>query len=583
MEQIFFSVLHMSLITSYVIICLLIVRFLMKKAPKIFSYLLWSVVFLRLVCPFSFESNISLIPKQVSKQAIETTVFQNINTAGNINNNAVNQPNILNEDSALKHSKGGIKATPSRTFILSVIWLSVAIILAGYNSLSILRLKHKLGSARHIEKNLYEAKNIRTPFVLGIIKPQIYIPIDILETEKNYIIRHEQIHIQRRDYLIKYAAFLITCIHWFNPLIWIAFILMSRDMEMSCDERVLKEFGNQIKKEYSSSLLSHAIDKKIIIGTPLAFGKNATKDRIRNVLQYKKPTIIKIILSLLVVILTFGGLLVNPSEAKRENYNYKGKNQPLALTDFAIAKTQTTLKDDTRAEDAEFIRRLNSITSVDLKNAKRVSEDGWEAGLCLLAELPDDDIHMYGYNDDDYQFRGIIIRIGNKLNYFDWTYSSPDMNKHQMYYYDLDNDGRKELAVTIYFGGGTGYSITNLFILEQNDAGTLEAYQFKPEDYVAQINQKITYKVNREKKVIALYDGKHKLREADLTWLPEDAEVKGVYYGNIIQFDLGKQLIMRIGPGMKIDDWASLQYDGLDDLQAIINYKDRVFHLTTIK
>jgi hypothetical protein len=152
-----------------------------------------------------------------------------------------------------------------------------------------------------------------------------------------------------------------------------------------------------------------------------------------------------------------------------------------------------------------------------------------------------------------------------------------------MQYVDFDNDGRKELAVAIYSGGGTGFSVTNLYVLEQNETGGLAAYQFKPEDYIAQINQRMSYEVDHGKKVIALYDGKNKLREADLAWLPEGAEVKGIHYGNIVRFDLGKQLMMRIGAGMKIDDWASLQYDGLDDLQAAINYKDGEFHLTTLK
>ncbi|MEW9124902.1 MAG: hypothetical protein AB2421_19475 [Thermotaleaceae bacterium] len=233
--------------------------------------------------------------------------------------------------------------------------------------------------------------------------------------------------------------------------------------------------------------------------------------------------------------------------------------------------------------DIELGRRLSTVTPEEMEAAKRVGEDGWETSLLLLAEIPDENIFMYGYNDKDYQGKGVIIQIGENTNYFDWNYCSPRMILPEMYYYDYDNDGRKELAVTLNLGGGTGVSITDLYVLERYDTETLEPFHFRAEDYLAQINERMTYQVDSDKKVIALYDGKNKLREADLTWLPEDARVEGVYYGNIVDFQLGEQLRMKIGPGMEINDWASLQYDGLDDLEAGIIYKNGTFRVTTIE
>lgn len=234
-------------------------------------------------------------------------------------------------------------------------------------------------------------------------------------------------------------------------------------------------------------------------------------------------------------------------------------------------------------EDIELRRRLSTVTPEEMNAAKRVGEDGWETSILLLAEIPDENIFMYGYNDKDYQGKGVIIQIGENTNYFDWNYCSPRMILAEMYYYDYDNDGRKELAVALNLGGGTGVSITDLYVLEKYDTGTLEPFHFRAEDYVAQINERMTYQVDSDKKVIALYDGKNKLREADLTWLPEDARVEGVYYGNIVDFQLGEQLRMKIGPGMEINNWASLQYDGLDDLEAVILYKNGTFRVTTIE
>jgi hypothetical protein len=175
-----------------------------------------------------------------------------------------------------------------------------------------LRLKRQLISAKFIEKNIFEAKNLKTPFVLGLIRPKIYLPVGLNVEERSYILLHEQTHIHRKDHIFKALAFLILAIHWFNPLVWIAFMLMSLDMELSCDERVLKEIDEEIKKPYANSLLSLAAGRHILNGSPLAFGEGNIKGRIKNVLNYKKPRFWVIAVSIIIVTAVGIGLMVNP-------------------------------------------------------------------------------------------------------------------------------------------------------------------------------------------------------------------------------------------------------------------------------
>ena len=179
-----------------------------------------------------------------------------------------------------------------------------------------------------IEKNIYEAKNLKTPFVLGLIRPKIYLPVGLnVKEEQDYILLHEQTHIHRKDHIIKILAFLILSIHWFNPLVWIAFMLMSTDMELSCDERVLKEMNEDIKKPYANSLLSLAAGRHIINGSPLAFGEGNVKGRIKNVLNYKKPRFWIICFIEFIVIVAVGvGLMANPkSSASFNGSSYRVK------------------------------------------------------------------------------------------------------------------------------------------------------------------------------------------------------------------------------------------------------------------
>lgn len=314
MKQVFLSVLNMSVTASYVILFVLAARILLRKAPKIFTYSLWSVVLFRLVCPISFSSVLSFF------------TFLKADTMDTIPDDAVYmiQPGLSGEE----HTAGspvnsplpgavqavGIHPLPSTVDIFTILWIAGALALLLYSMVSYIRTKRRVSTALHIHDNIFECDNIESPFVLGIIKPKIYIPAGLNEKEQGYILMHEQTHIRRFDYIMKPIAFLVLSIHWFNPLVWVAFIKMSLDMEMSCDESVLRKMGKSIKKDYSSSILALAVDRKQIILSPLAFGESSTKSRIKNVLNYRQPGFFVVIAALILVVIAVIGLAANPKK-----------------------------------------------------------------------------------------------------------------------------------------------------------------------------------------------------------------------------------------------------------------------------
>ena len=316
MSELFLTVLNMSLTASYVILFVILVRLLLKKAPKIIAFALWGVVAFRLIIPFSFESMFSLMPRNMNAVPIpHDIIYQQspqISSGIELVDSFVNQ--------SLPAPTVGASVNPLQIYteIAAYIWVIGIIVLLVYSLVSILILKRQLKNAQSIDQNINESKNLKTPFVLGLINPKIYLPVGLSKEERNYILLHEQTHIHRKDHIIKTLAFIILSIHWFNPLVWIAFMLMSTDMELSCDERVLKAMDEGIIKPYANSLLSLATGRHIINGSPLAFGEGNIKGRIKNVLNYKTPRFWVIVLSIVIVTVAGIGLIANSKAATIE-------------------------------------------------------------------------------------------------------------------------------------------------------------------------------------------------------------------------------------------------------------------------
>ena len=316
MDKLFLTVLNMSITGAYVIAAICIARLFLKKSPKIITYCLWTVAAFRLIFPFSIESILSLIP--FNAQPIPTDIaiqpVPRIDSGIAFVNSAVS--------GVLPAATPEYSANPLQiwTAIGAYAWIIGVGIMVIYGISSYILLKRKMHGAVHADGNIYEADNIKSPFVLGVFKPKIYLPLGLSEKEREYILLHEQTHIRRRDHIVKFGAYFILCLHWFNPLAWAAFILMGVDMEMSCDERVLKEIGGDTKHDYSRSLLSLATERRVIGGSPLAFGEGGVKGRIKNVLNFRKPSRIIIISAIaLAAVLSVGFALNRGTEVAQQN------------------------------------------------------------------------------------------------------------------------------------------------------------------------------------------------------------------------------------------------------------------------
>ena len=315
--NIYFDILlNMSITGSVVILVVILMRFLLARAPKKYSYILWSIVGFRLLCPFSFKSIISIFN------------FNPIQNPGDVVTNSgrmnyLDAPVYFNTPGSGVSTIGGADAstniivapnfTKSFTFddFIICVWLVGFCVLLAFGVVEYIKTRNQVFAATKRQDNIYQSENISTPFILGILKPKIYIPYNTDDEYLEYVIAHEKHHLRRRDNIIKLVAYLILCVYWFNPLCWVAFYLMNKDMEMSCDEYVLAHFEN-VKKQYSTALLSFATDKKFTSPSVLCFGEGSVKSRIKNVLKFKKPTIIISIIAIVLCIAVGVVCIANP-------------------------------------------------------------------------------------------------------------------------------------------------------------------------------------------------------------------------------------------------------------------------------
>ncbi|MGG1633902.1 M56 family metallopeptidase [Paenibacillus sp. NRS-1760] len=322
METLFLKILNMSLTASYVIIAVLLIRLLLKRAPKKYSYLLWAIVLFRLVCPVSISSELSLFnappfdmtTAQKSGEAALSYVPADIGymekpgmTVG------IPTVNVMISDT-LPPAEPNASVNPLQIWIQigTVLWCLGVLALLVYSLVTYFRLKRRMATAVLLDKHIFESDNIRSPFILGFIKPRIYIPFGLQEQERVYILKHEAYHLKRKDHLIKPLAFVVLAFHWFNPLAWLAFILMAKDMEMSCDEKVLSETGSGIAKDYCTSLLAFAANRRLPSASPLAFGETGIRERVKNILRFKTPKKRVIVFSAAACIIAVAVCATNP-------------------------------------------------------------------------------------------------------------------------------------------------------------------------------------------------------------------------------------------------------------------------------
>lgn len=320
MADIFLKIVNMSISACWVVLAVLLLRIILKKAPKWVNCVLWGIAGLRLVMPFSVESEFSLVPSaEIISKPIDSP-RPLIESGVAVIDSQVN--NYLKGN----YFEGVTRPTENFvdiTTILAIVWIIGIFVLLLYTFVSFIRLRRKIGTAVLLRDNICQSENVVSPFVLGIIKPRIYLPFNINEQDKEHVIAHEQAHISRKDHLWKPLGFLILTIHWFNPAVWLGYILLCRDIELACDEKVVKELNNEQRADYSEALLACSVNRRMIAACPLAFGEVGVKDRIKSVLNYKKPAFWIIVVAIVVSIIVAVCFLTNPVNSSVYNSRYE--------------------------------------------------------------------------------------------------------------------------------------------------------------------------------------------------------------------------------------------------------------------
>ncbi|MFI3255078.1 MAG: M56 family metallopeptidase [Eubacteriales bacterium] len=326
MENVFLAVLNMSLTASYIIPFVLLARMLLQKVPKIYSYSLWSVVLFRLLCPFSLESAISLLPEEAEPITRSTLIAQNpeISTGIPIIDQSINP--IL-PPAPPPETGNSVNPLQIWTFVAQMLWGFGIVLMLLVASVSLLLLKKKLRVSKELEKGVFLADDITSPFVFGVISPKIYLPSSINEEEIPLILAHERFHLKRFDHITRLLSFVALTLHWFNPLVWISYYLSEKDMETSCDEGVLREKSLGERGDYATALLKFTGRRTSL--TPLAFSENDTKGRVKNIMKMKKT---KLWVSGLACMLVVG--LVVGFATNRENAQYDTEFASFTIDSF---------------------------------------------------------------------------------------------------------------------------------------------------------------------------------------------------------------------------------------------------------
>ncbi len=289
MELFFLKLVNLSMIASWLVLAVLLIRLVFRKAPKWIRCFLWGLVALRLICPISIESALSLIPSaEPLPQDILYTEAPEVHSGIGVIDTIVNP--VL---SGTLSPEPEASANPAQIwlFILARIWAAGVVAMLLYELVSYLVLKRRVATATLLRENIKQSECINSPFVLGLFRPFIYLPYGVADETLTYVIAHEKAHIRRKDHWWKPIGFILLAIYWFHPLLWVAYVLLCRDIEAACDEKVIREMETEDRRAYSAALLHCSVRHRVIAACPLAFGEVGVKARIKDVMNYKKPAL----------------------------------------------------------------------------------------------------------------------------------------------------------------------------------------------------------------------------------------------------------------------------------------------------
>ena len=393
MSELFLKIVNMSISASWVVIAVLTLRFCLKKAPKWVNVLLWGIVAVRMVFPFSIESVLSLIP---SAETISPTIMMEQSPSVQTGVPALNH--VINPVISGSFTPApGASANPLQIWIpvLAGIWLFGIAALFLYSAVSYWRLRRKVCEAVILRGNIYQSEKVCSPFVLGIIRPKIYLPYHMDSREMDHVIAHEQTHIRRKDHWWKPLGFLLLTTHWFNPLMWLSYILLCRDIELACDEKVIRKMSNEQRADYTQALVACSVDRRLITACPLAFGEIGVKERVKSVMNYKKPAFWIVLASVIVCAVIAVCFLTNPigfqfdvsanTIVSANHFDMRNADDPVAI-------------EMTPAQIGELNSRLAGV-----KNCKRSDKyAGLTPGYQISAQMQDGSyIRISGYSLSD--------------------------------------------------------------------------------------------------------------------------------------------------------------------------------------
>lgn len=379
MSGIFLKLLNLSISASWLVLVVLALRLVLKRAPKWVNVLLWGMVALRLMLPFSIESALSLIPsaETLSPEVVQFDPAPTITSGVNIIDNAVNPS--LSESFAAAPSAS---ANPLYvwTYLAGWVWLIGLAAMLAYALVSYLRLRRRVSASIPLRENIYVCDEVPSPFILGIVHPRIYLPSALDEAQRGSVLSHERAHLARRDHWWKPLGFALLAVYWFNPLLWLAYTLLCRDIELACDERVLRGMDAGQVKDYSSALLACSVPRRMLAACPLAFGEVGVGARVKNALRYKKPAFWVVAASVAVCVVVAVCFLTNPERATMKWAKSLRVEDVARIELFVMPQAiDKQYKDLDTEEIAEAVARINKSRGWYVRSAEPL--DGGSTAL----------------------------------------------------------------------------------------------------------------------------------------------------------------------------------------------------------
>ncbi|MDO5156324.1 MAG: M56 family metallopeptidase [Eubacteriales bacterium] len=447
------KILQMSMQASFVIVAVFLARFCLKKLPKKYTCLLWLVVGFRLLCPINVQSDFSFFNVQPVRQLVNVLKNQQQEKALTVETQAVNTEHMQE----VRQSHLMKKGVPVSDFhfsymqILLVVWIAGVVLVIGITTVKYIQLKKRLTHARRLYDNVYESEMIQSPLAMGLKNPRIYLPVDITQSEQEYLIMHEKVHIQKGDCFSKLLGLLAVATHWFNPLVWCAFLVYSADLEMRCDEIVIDKLGYCVKQDYSMSLVSYATKEAqpVYMVLPIQFSKNGlggmeVKMRIQNILSYKKVSKFACAAGLAVVCMV---TVACGSSAKDEVVSDSAMNE-VTTSEAQDEVTASDVRDE--SSESEMEKEMHTLDFVNQIELPLIDEYGKETDEQLVVAVDrEDKQHAFLNGNEDSMQDVYIVKNGeDSLNSDVVTYAIESKELHTRQVYKIKNDKeKKELFV----------------------------------------------------------------------------------------------------------------------------------------